>query len=126
MGGHWSPATIIFNGYSEHVRRRYGEAATTAAGVRARAGEGPERLPLDPVFLPFFAAWQRGRSDGGDAAAAMLEEVVAATAALATDAHWATRARELGERARRLLPPRTASGPKISFDFSYTLRPPRS
>lgn len=124
--GHWGPATVIFTAYSDHVLRSYGEAGTTAAGVRLRAGEGSDHLPLDPLFLPFFAAWQRRRSNDDDAAAATLEEVVVAADALADDPRWGPRARELGDRARRLLPSNIGSATKFSFDFTYTLRPPPS
>jgi SAM-dependent methyltransferase len=59
-----APAAAIFDGYCEHIRRRYGADFLDAGGVDAALGRGSGPLPLDPLFAPWFKAMLALGSEG--------------------------------------------------------------
>jgi hypothetical protein len=122
--GHGSAAETIFEGYRDHVRRRYGESLLTGPGVGAAMERG-EILPLDPLFAPLFAAQlaRRGGAPTADIDRALTEVAEAGEAHARHPVRGAVMAARAGQ-ARSLL--RAAEAPKAgwSFEMSYTLKPP--
>jgi SAM-dependent methyltransferase len=66
--GYRSDAQTLFDAYGRYVERQYGAAARTAPGIEAALAGGSDRLPLDPLFAPYFSARQGGPAKEANAA----------------------------------------------------------
>ncbi len=123
--GHWAAAGTIFDGYRQHVTRRYGDALLAASGVETAAARGDD-LPLDPLFAPLFAALLARK---GGAPRAETDRVLVDVARIGESlAHHPTRGAQMvarGAYARRFV--RTVDAPKAgwSFEMTYDLPPPK-
>jgi SAM-dependent methyltransferase len=124
--GHWPAAATIFDGYREHVTRRYGEAFLSSSGVEAAAAAERDKLSLDPLFAPLFAA-RLARKNGLPAAEIerMLADVARVGDELARHPTHGPQLQSRAETARSLLRPTDAPKPGWSFEMTYNLPPPR-
>ncbi|MEO5700279.1 MAG: class I SAM-dependent methyltransferase [Casimicrobiaceae bacterium] len=116
-------ALEVAQSYCDYVTARYGPELCTVAGIeRAFAAGAP--LPGDPL-LPVWAqglrdAWRAGPASGDGAA---LREVVRLAGLVEPGSANVAKCRARAVRAQTLLAPAPAAS--ITYDFSYTFKPPR-
>jgi SAM-dependent methyltransferase len=124
IAGHGSAAETVFDGYCDHVRRRYGESLLAGPGVGAAAERGLV-LPLDPLFAPMFAAQlaRRRGTPAVDVDRALTELAQAGEAHARHPVRGAAMAARAAQ-ARSLLRAAEPPKPGWSFEMSYTLKPP--
>ena len=116
-------AERVLAGYRTHIRRRYGESLLAARGVDQTLADGSLPVPLDPLFIPCFAAILAHQSSGGsDDASAQLSAVADVASRWSKNRIWGHRMAEHARRVRRLLPANNAiSPPTWTFNVTYTL-----
>ena len=123
--GSATAAQTIFEGYCEHVRRRYGEPLLHAAGVDDALARGVRPLPLDPLFVPWFAAMLAlTAGDAGKPAAsvrAAAAEVVRVASRWAGDPHWGPRMREHARHVQAALDLAEGSG-RVAWSMSTSFK----
>lgn len=124
--GHAAAAGTIFDGFRQHVTRRYGEALLEASGVENAVNGGAAALPLDPLFAPAFGALL-ARQDPATRADAdrQIAEVARVGDALGGHPTLGELLRARADQARHLLSASAPEKPRWSFEMSFDLRQPR-
>ncbi len=124
--GYRSDAQTLFDAYCRYVERRYGAAAQTLPGIEATLAGRSDRLPLDPLFAPYFSGRQGSPAEG---AIADLLAVSRIGDTYSGHPIHGPRLQHLATCARRLLPAtvtgiQAKSGASWSFEMTYNLQPP--
>jgi len=123
--GSRNDAQHLFDAHCRYLSRRYGSAVLTVEGIEAiltgKAGE----LPLEPLFVPYFAARSCGEPKDTLATLTAIRRIAEAHA---DHPSYGTRLRRAATRARALIPATSADAGKYStswsFEMNYRLRPP--
>ena len=100
-------AQALFAAHRRYLCDRYGPAALDVSGVEAALPSGDRRLPLDPLYGPFFAARQ---ALPAPEAIAQLTQIRRIGEAHGDHASLGQRFRDLARRARQLTAAAPASG----------------
>jgi SAM-dependent methyltransferase len=123
-------ADTIFAAYQRYLKREYGPSLLTEDGIGRALRRGDVPIPIDPLFPLWFDGLRNPRIPDGTGASYVANPALLAVIRLGdafeADPRAGARARDLARRARQLAAQRTASPPGILFDYSYTMRPPKS
>jgi len=124
--GYRSDAQTLFDAYCRYVERRYGAAAQTLPGIEATLAGRSDRLPLDPLFAPYFSGRQGSPAEG-----AIVDLLAVSRIGDTYSGHpiHGPRLQHLATCARRLLSATVTgieakSGASWSFEMTYNLQPP--
>jgi len=126
--GQRSDADMIFAAYLRYVKREYGSALLTDAGIANALAQSDMRIPRDPLFPLWFDGLRDPRVSAAKGALPATNPALLAVIrlgdAFAGDARIGGRARDLARRARQLAWQQVASPPGVVYDVSYKIRPP--